>query len=142
MCILETKIEIINGISSVPVTTQSRLDLGLVMDAPGRVSAIKFLNEHVVLALWQYEGGAAGPQLVAVRVRHLAEEGSATRVELGEDLSSFGPVHMEILGADDSRGGVPARVCLLGKDEVSYKVFALPDGIGASTRPRGDVDEA
>lgn len=33
---------------------------------------------------------------------------------------------MEVMEANDSRGGVPARVCLLGKDGVSYKVFALP----------------
>lgn len=51
---------------------------------------------------------------------------AATRLEFKGDLSGFRPVRMEVLEANDSRGGVPARVCLLGEDGVSYKVFALP----------------
>lgn len=100
------------------------------MGAPGRIIDLKFLNEHVLLGLWEYEGGAGAPQLVSVRFRHLSEEGSATRLDFDEDISSFAPCRMEVLEADDSRGGVPARVCLLGRDEVNYKVFALPgDGV-------------
>lgn len=48
-------------------------------------------------------------------------------MELPEDVASFVPVRMEVMEANNSRGGVPARVCLLGKDGVSYKVYSLPD---------------
>jgi len=33
---------------------------------------------------------------------------------------------MEVREASDTRGEIPARVCLLGDDSVSYKAFALP----------------
>lgn len=127
--IFETKIEVINGISSAPVTTRrDDLDLEPLMGgAPGRIVDVKFLDENVLLALWAYDAGA--PQLVSVRYRHYlssAAAAAATRVEFDEDLSAFGPLRMEALRANDARGGVPARVCLLGRDEVSYKVFALP----------------
>lgn len=124
--IFEAKIEIINGISSAPVTTHHDLDLGTLMGAPGRIIDIKFWEEHTLLGLWEYDGGAAAPQLVSVCFRLSAEEGSATRMDFDEDLSSFAPCRMEVLGADNSRGGVPARVCLLAKDEINYKVFVLP----------------
>lgn len=139
--IFETKIEIINGISSMPVTTRSNLDLEPLMSAPGRIIDVKFLNAKVLLALWEYDGGAGAPQLVSVRFRHLSDQGSATRLEFDQDLSSFAPLRMEALEANDSRGGVPARVCLLGRDEVSYKVFALP-GRGGSHRSSQAVVEA
>lgn len=49
-------------------------------------------------------------------------------MEFPEDTaSSFVPVRMEVMEASDARGGVPARICVLGKDEVTYKVFSLPD---------------
>lgn len=48
-------------------------------------------------------------------------------VEFPEDMTSFVPVRMEVMQASDARGGVPARVCLLGKDRVTYKVYALPE---------------
>lgn len=127
--IFETKIEIINGISSAPVTTRrDDLDLEPLMGgAPGRIVDVKFLDEDVLLALWAYAAGA--PQLVSVRYRHYLSSAAAaaTRLEFDEDLSAFGPLRMEAMRANDARGGVPARVCLLGRDEVSYKVFALPD---------------
>lgn len=138
--IFETKIEIINGISSVPVTTRRNLDLEPLMSAPGRIIDVRFLNENVLLALWEYDGGAGAPQLVSVRFPHLSDEGSATRLDFDEDLSSFAPLRMEALEANDSRGGVPARVCLLGRDEVSYKVFALPSGDGSHRSGKAVVE--
>lgn len=48
-------------------------------------------------------------------------------MEFTEDMASFVPVRMEVMEASDARGGVPARVCLLGKDEVTYKVLSLPE---------------
>lgn len=48
-------------------------------------------------------------------------------LELPEDMAAFVPVRMEVMEASNARGGVPARVCLLGKDEVAYRVYSLPD---------------
>lgn len=48
-------------------------------------------------------------------------------MEFPEDVASLMPVRMEVMESSDARGGVPARVCLLGKDEVTYKVYSLPD---------------
>ena len=39
----------------------------------------------------------------------------------------FVPVQMEVQEASSERGYIPPRVCLLGNDEQTYKVFALPD---------------
>jgi anaphase-promoting complex subunit 4 len=33
---------------------------------------------------------------------------------------------MEVVEGNSLRGDIPARVCLLGKDKVTYKVYALP----------------
>lgn len=67
------------------------------------------------------------PVLICLRYRDAiaGRDQATTRMEFKSDLSGFVPVRMEILQANDSRGGVPVRVCLLGKDEVTYKVFAL-----------------
>lgn len=49
-------------------------------------------------------------------------------MEFPDDMASFLPVRMEVMEASDARGGVPARVCLLGKDGITYKVYSLrPD---------------
>jgi len=40
--------------------------------------------------------------------------------------AGFTPIRMEVVGPNGSRGKIPARVCLLGSDLTSYKVFALP----------------
>lgn len=140
--IFETKVEIINGISSAPSTAfyhGARLN----PDTESRVIDIKFLNEEVLIALCHSEGQQ--PHLLRILYRpqnpcyqptqsgiasvtHDAlSSSSVRRMDFAEDLASFAPVRMEVLEADDSRGGVPARVCLLGSGGVDYKVFALPE---------------
>lgn len=140
--IFETKIEIINGVSSAPSTAfyyVSHLD----PHTDSRVVDIKFLNEEVLLALCHSEGQQ--PYLLRILIRpkdtryQPAQSGIASpshdaptppsilRMGFAEDLASFVPVRMEVMEADNSRGGVPARVCLLGSGGVSYKVFALPE---------------
>ncbi|RYP31163.1 hypothetical protein DL767_005916 [Monosporascus sp. MG133] len=39
----------------------------------------------------------------------------------------FVPVQMEVKEARSERGYIPSRVCLLGSDLQTYKIFALPD---------------
>jgi anaphase-promoting complex subunit 4 len=41
-------------------------------------------------------------------------------------VSGFTPVQMDVQRSTSSRGEIPARVCLLGTDKSTYKVFALP----------------
>ncbi|KXX79069.1 Anaphase-promoting complex subunit 4 [Madurella mycetomatis] len=48
--------------------------------------------------------------------------------------SSFAPAHMEVQRANDLRGEIPARICLLGRDRMVYKIYALPEEL-ASDRP-------
>lgn len=140
--IFETKIEIINGVSSAPSTAfyyVSRSD----PHTDSRVVDIKFLNGEVLLALCHSEGQQ--PHLLRILIQpkdtryQPAQSGIASpshdapappsilRMDFAEDLASFVPVRMEVMEADNSRGGVPARVCLLGGGGVSYKVFALPE---------------
>lgn len=42
-------------------------------------------------------------------------------------MLSFAPTQMQVVEASSSRGDMPARVCLLGRDRSTYKVFALPE---------------
>lgn len=39
----------------------------------------------------------------------------------------FVPIQMEVQRASKTRGELPARVCLLGRDRTVYKTYALPD---------------
>jgi anaphase-promoting complex subunit 4 len=39
----------------------------------------------------------------------------------------FTPVQMEVREASEERGKMTARVCMLGVDLQTYRVFALPD---------------
>jgi anaphase-promoting complex subunit 4 len=39
----------------------------------------------------------------------------------------FEPVQMEVLEESDARGFIPSRVCLLGSDRATYRVFALEE---------------
>lgn len=41
----------------------------------------------------------------------------------------FVPVQMEVKKASSERGKIPARICLLGNDLHTYKVFALPEDL-------------
>lgn len=40
---------------------------------------------------------------------------------------NFLPAQMEVKGASSARGKIPPRVCLLGSDLQTYRVFALPE---------------
>lgn len=139
--IFETRIEIINGISSAP-STAFYVTASLDPHVDGRVVDVKFLNREVILALCHPEGKQ--PHILRILFRpqnplyhqtnsgiaslsHNTPASSVRRLELTGDLASFVPVRMEVMEADGTRGGVPARVCLLDNGGVSYRVFALPD---------------
>lgn len=48
--------------------------------------------------------------------------------EGGNKSSKFVPAKMEVLPTCSGRSNMPARVCLLGKDGETYKVFTIPKG--------------
>lgn len=50
------------------------------------------------------------------------------------NASGFAPVHMEVQRANNLKGEIPARICLLGRDRMVYKIYALPEEL-ASDRP-------
>lgn len=147
MGVFENKIEIINGVSSVSLTSYNHVNLD--PEKEGRIIDVKFLNDYVVVMLCQPEGmcKVVGMEL---EMKYLQEHANALpttgqppvlfcspyrsatgvqvarRLEFKWDLAGFVPARMEVMEASDSRDGVPARVCLLDRDGVSYKVFALP----------------
>lgn len=53
---------------------------------------------------------------------------------LPED-ASFTPIRMDVQDATDARGEVPARICLLGSNRSTYKVFALGGEPSKTARP-------
>lgn len=132
--IFETKLEIINGVSSAPVTTShdspSFLARGATDSVPAaRVLDLQFLDDRYLLLLCQAADGTAPPYLVRTPFQRSAAGvgggGIARELAFPEDLTAFAPVQMEVLGANDARGEVPDRVSLLGRDRASCKVFAL-----------------
>lgn len=117
--VFETNIEIINGISSAPKISYGSTDLDLGHAA--RLIDMKFLNASVLLVLCQQ--GNEPPYLICIPFRQAPV--AMQNLAFPEDLSVFAPLRMEVLGPNDAKAGVPARVALLGKDLVSQKVFAL-----------------
>jgi anaphase-promoting complex subunit 4 len=118
------------------------------------VRDLKFLGPKTLLILWatrnsdeEKTGGrpAASTLLLAIPVqaakityRDFAPGAPIPRARPSRDalLGAFwsaavtglpgSPVRMEVLPESESRGKIPARVCVLGEDGVTYKVFALP----------------
>jgi anaphase-promoting complex subunit 4 len=63
------------------------------------------------------------PAAVRFEAENLDETLSVAKIP---SSAGFLPVHMEVVEGSSERGEIPARVCLLGKDKVTYKVYALP----------------
>ncbi|KAH8909786.1 anaphase-promoting complex component Cut20/Apc4 [Coniochaeta sp. PMI_546] len=135
--IFRTELEIINGISR-PVST----GVAGISISGGRIVDFKFLDATSLLLLWADSGSVLS--LLNIPFQALPYEDiahsqnlKALRIEaekLDDTLSlakvptsaGFQPIHMEVVEGSSQRGEIPARVCLLGKDKVTYKVYALP----------------
>lgn len=100
------------------VATQKNTNLQYLQD--GKPNLLRILFRPVSP---RYEANESG----IATLSHGEHTPSVRVMEFTEDMASFVPVRMEVMEASDARGGVPARVCLLGKDEVTYKVFSLPE---------------
>jgi anaphase-promoting complex subunit 4 len=130
----KTTIPIVNGISSQPTTYSTAISL------PHIVVDVKFLNPTVLLILLSSSGSrrwllaripATHEGLVWTPYEGQTEkteprpfEPRAVEVPIGED-DGFVPVEMEVHPSADKKGPVPGRVCLLGRDRVTLRVFAL-----------------
>ncbi|GKT43951.1 uncharacterized protein ColSpa_04132 [Colletotrichum spaethianum] len=144
--IFRTSIRIINGISSNVTTAVAALSIG-----DGKIVEARFLNSSTLILLVSKQGKSANIVTIPVQSPNITYipyqegnlptatalseqlQGEDTTVTLPED-PSFTPVRMDVQDASDARGEVPARVCVLGANRTTYKVFSLGAGPD-DTRP-------
>nr|XP_036584808.1 anaphase-promoting complex component cut20 apc4 [Colletotrichum truncatum]KAF6794458.1 anaphase-promoting complex component cut20 apc4 [Colletotrichum truncatum] len=129
--IFRTSIRIINGISSNVTTTVSALSI-----EEGKIVELKFLNSNTLVLLCQAlnyipyeEGNLPGYSPLSGRLRE-----ECTVATLSED-HTFTPVQMDIQDATNARGEIPARICLLGSNRTTYKVFGINTKSISGTTP-------
>lgn len=154
--IFRTGIEIINGISSAVSTSVTGLSLagGRILDfkflndssllllwaAQGQPDLL--LSEQISCLLVLEPNSS--PVVLNVPFQSLSYTGYHGRVPepvrideqdisqafspatFGE-LSDLAPTRMQVLASSSTRGDVPGRVYLLGRDRVTYKAFTLPE---------------
>ncbi|KAI3343526.1 anaphase-promoting complex, cyclosome, subunit 4-domain-containing protein [Ustulina deusta] len=148
--IFRTSTTITNGISSSVTAELSRMTLG-----DGKILDLKFLYDDSLLVLWAPKDSP----LRLIRIPHKSEDlgyqpytagSQITPHELTNDQVTsvflnmivpcqpgFVPAQMEIKEASAERGKLPPRLCLLGTDMQTYKVFALPeDPFGEALKSR------
>ncbi|KAI0202763.1 anaphase-promoting complex, cyclosome, subunit 4-domain-containing protein [Astrocystis sublimbata] len=148
--LFRTSTAITNGISSSVTTELTRVNLG-----NGTILDLKFLYDDSLLVLW----AVADEPLRLIRIPYKSEQlgyqpYTAGRLIVPHELAneqvtsvflnmtvpcppSFKPTQMEIIEDSTERGKLPPRVCLLGEDMYTYKVFALPqDPFGEALRNR------
>ncbi|KAB5558114.1 anaphase-promoting complex, cyclosome, subunit 4-domain-containing protein [Coniochaeta sp. 2T2.1] len=144
--VFRTQLEIINGISRPVSNGVAELCL-----PGGRIVDFKFIDERSLLVLWRSKGATLSLWNIPFQALPYKDYASGTVPEppqldseqFSNTLTSAGipsipgfvPVHMEVVGASSQRGEIPARVCLLGKDRTTYKVYALPK----NWEPRMDI---
>lgn len=138
--IFRTTMSVLNGISGPVTTFVSCVELG-----DGRVLNLKFLCNNSLLVLWAPEGQP--PRII--RIPHKSDELGYQPYNSGHNITphvltndqvtsvftnmtipcgpSFVPALMEVKEACSERGHMPPRICLLGNDFQTYKVFALPE---------------
>ncbi|OHF02630.1 anaphase-promoting complex component Cut20/Apc4 [Colletotrichum orchidophilum] len=140
--IFRTSIRIINGISSSVATTVAALSID-----DGKITEVKFMNSTTLVLLLSRQGKPANIVIVPIQspdIKYVTyQEGTLppctpiseqihtglVTTTLPED-PSFTPIRMDVQNATDTRGEVPARVCLLGANRSVYKVFSLKSGPG------------
>ncbi|KAI1413534.1 anaphase-promoting complex, cyclosome, subunit 4-domain-containing protein [Hypoxylon sp. FL1857] len=139
---------VLNGISG-PVTTE----VSCMVLGDGKVLDLKFIYADSLLVLW----APKDQPLRIIRIPHKSEDlgyrpytsggkitphvlnnGQVTSALLNFTVPcepNFVPVKMEVKEARSERGKISPRVCLLGNDLQTYKVFALPeDPFGGAVR--------
>ncbi|KAF6806842.1 anaphase-promoting complex component cut20 apc4 [Colletotrichum sojae] len=144
--VFRTSIHLINGISSNVTTAVVSLSI-----EEGKIVELKFLNGITLVLLVGHQGRPASIITIPIQSQSLIytpyQEGNLpspipiSKVQGGyktavlpED-ASFTPVRMDVQDAADARGEVPARICLLGSNRSTYKVYALGGEPGKTGRP-------
>ncbi|KAI1646981.1 anaphase-promoting complex, cyclosome, subunit 4-domain-containing protein [Daldinia loculata] len=138
--IFRTTTSVLNGISGSVTTEVSCMVLG-----EGKVLDLKFLYDDSLLVLWAQRG----QPVRIIRIPHKSDDLGYRPYSSGDKVMphvlsndqitsafmnlvvpcepNFIPAQMEIREASSERGKVPIRVCLLGNDMQTYKVFSLPE---------------
>ncbi|KAK0621351.1 anaphase-promoting complex, cyclosome, subunit 4-domain-containing protein [Bombardia bombarda] len=140
--IYRTSIPIINGISGTATTSAC----GLALPKDATVIDLNYLDNQALLVLCNYKDESKPVLLrIVYQSAHVPysdyKEGQAPNMIKLEaqdakgvcssytfsQMSGFTPVQMEVRGGSHARGNVPAKVCLLGRDKVTYKMYAIPE---------------
>ncbi|KAI1180084.1 anaphase-promoting complex, cyclosome, subunit 4-domain-containing protein [Nemania sp. FL0916] len=152
--IFRTSTTITNGISSSVTAALSRLILG-----DGKILDLKFLYEDSLLVLLAPKTPSATQHLQLIRIPHKSNDLGYQPYTAGAQIAphrldneqvagvflnmtipcppGFVPTQMEVKEASAERGKLPPRLCLLGDDMQTYKVFELPeDPVGLALRGR------
>ncbi|KXH30890.1 anaphase-promoting complex component Cut20/Apc4 [Colletotrichum simmondsii] len=146
--IFRTSIRIINGISSSVATTVAALSVD-----NGKIAEVKFMDRTTLVLLVNRQGNPANVILVPIQspginyvlyqendlpvstpLSKQIQTGLVTTT-LPED-QSFTPIRMDVQNVTNTRGEVPARVCLLGANRSVYRVFSLASGHDDEDAPR------
>ncbi|RYO87821.1 hypothetical protein DL766_000724 [Monosporascus sp. MC13-8B] len=107
----------IPGLTFTALTTESRKSNG----QPLRIVRIPHRADDLGFQPYQ-PGSAVTPHVLS------NEEVTTTTLNMVVPTDpGFVPVQMEVKEASSERGYIPSRVCLLGSDLQTYKIFALPD---------------
>ncbi|RYP54554.1 hypothetical protein DL769_010329 [Monosporascus sp. CRB-8-3] len=117
------------GLTFTALTTESqesnvyvfRTATEMVNDQPLRIVRIPHRADD--LGFQRYQPGSAVTP-------HVLSNEEVTGMTLNMVVPAdpgFVPVQMEVKEASSERGYIPSRVCLLGSDLQTYKIFALPD---------------
>ncbi|KAI1082374.1 anaphase-promoting complex, cyclosome, subunit 4-domain-containing protein [Whalleya microplaca] len=140
--IFRTTTNITNGISGSVTTEATCIVLG-----DGKLLGLKFLYDDSLLVLWasndqplriikiSHKSADLGYQPYSPKSKlssHVLSNDQVTSVFLNMIVpceASFVPQQMEVKEASSERGKVPPRLCLLGNDLQTYKVFALPEDL-------------
>lgn len=48
-------------------------------------------------------------------------------VRFPDEVSVLAPTQMDVQGRSSARGTIPDRICLLGRDKMTYRTYILPD---------------
>ncbi|KAI1149009.1 anaphase-promoting complex, cyclosome, subunit 4-domain-containing protein [Nemania diffusa] len=140
--IFRTSTTITNGISSSVTAELSRIILG-----DGKILDLKFFYDDSLLVLWMPKDPDSPLRLI--RIPHKSDDLGYQPYTAGSQIApheltneqvasvflnmrvpcqaDFIPTQMELKEASAERGKLPPRVCLLGNDMQTYKVFALPE---------------
>jgi len=137
--IFQTKLEVVNGISTVISTHVTNLDF-----TGAEVLDLKFLGHESLLVLMAFDGRSylisipvasnelryspysVGDSIISETVDFASAQKRFWCVQVpGDHVPS--PMHMEVVEQNNSRGDIPARVCLLDSDRLNYQVFLLPN---------------